>query len=195
MEFFTPYLEQFTYLGILIILLAAGLGLPVSEDLVLITCGFLAYNGIIRFLLSIPICIVGVISGDLILYAYGRRYGQNILQKPMIKRILRPRRIRKVQLFFGRHGNKTIFLARHFPILRATTFLVAGTMKVKPVNFILMDGLGALLTVPLFTSLGYLFANHLDMLKKGLTHLEHLAVVVVFVVIILVIIKQNYTSR
>jgi L-seryl-tRNA(Ser) seleniumtransferase len=84
-EFIVPYLEHLTYFGILTILVATGLGLPISEDLILITCGFLAYQGKIHISGALPICYLGVICGDLILYTQGYRYGQDILQYRWVK--------------------------------------------------------------------------------------------------------------
>ena len=66
MEFLCSYLEHVTILGLFFALLLAGLGIPIPEDLILITAGVLAYQGVIHLGWAIPILYIGVLSGDLL---------------------------------------------------------------------------------------------------------------------------------
>src|SRR5437870_187717 len=56
MEFLSSYLEHVTILGLFFALLLAGLGIPIPEDLILITAGVLAYQGVVH-LVSIPLMV------------------------------------------------------------------------------------------------------------------------------------------
>ncbi len=48
-HFLAHLLDKFTYLGIVAILSAAGLGVPVSEDLTLLIGGGLAAKGVTQY--------------------------------------------------------------------------------------------------------------------------------------------------
>ena len=172
-EFFGSYLEQFTTLGLFIALVLAGLGLPVPEDLILITGGVLAHQGVTHVGWTIAVLYIGVLSGDLIIYSFGRRFGDTVLSHPHVLRLLSLPRQQKIERYFTRYGNRTVFLVRHLAVLRAPTYLVAGAMKVSGWKFLLWDGLAALVSVPLMVSLGYFFADHIEVLHHDLRRIEH----------------------
>jgi membrane protein DedA with SNARE-associated domain len=172
-EFFSSYLEQVTTFGLFLMLVLAGLGIPIPEDLILITGGVLAHEGVTHIGWMIPVLYVGVLTGDLILYSFGRRFGDTVLGHPHVLRLLSLARQQRIERYFARYGNRTVFLVRHLAILRAPTYLIAGAMKVPGWKFLLWDGLAALISVPLMVSLGYFFADHIQALQRDLRRIEH----------------------
>ena len=58
------FIEQFTYLGIFLVLFAAGVGMPLPEEVPVIASAVLAHEGVVRWWLVLPVCIAGVLSGD-----------------------------------------------------------------------------------------------------------------------------------
>jgi len=75
-------------------------------------------------------------------------------------------------------GGLVVFLGRHVWGLRAQIFLVAGVMKMSAIKFLLADGIAAFFTIALWGGIGYVGGNSLQILKKDLTRIEHIAVVV-----------------
>ena len=71
-----------------------------------------------------------------------------------------------------------IFLGRHVWGLRAQIFLVAGVMKMSAIKFLMADGIAAFFTIALWGGIGYLGGNSLQVLKKDVTRIEHIGVVV-----------------
>jgi membrane protein DedA with SNARE-associated domain len=134
--FLLSYSEPFIYAGIFLILLLCGLGLPIPEELTLLTGGFFVSLGIIRFYPTLAIGFLGILGGDLAIYAIGKTWGRQ---------------------FFRDHGNKTVFIARFISGLRVAAFFAAGTMGIKLSKFLLHDFLGALILIPLLILLGYYF--------------------------------------
>ena len=55
-----------------------------------------------------------------------------------------------------RHGAAVIFMARHVAGVRAAVFAVAGIHGMRLPRFVLWDALGACISVPLMTSLGFM---------------------------------------
>jgi membrane protein DedA with SNARE-associated domain len=193
-EFFSSYLEQFTTLGLFIALVLAGLGVPVPEDLILLTGGVLAHQRVTHIGWTIAILYVGVLTGDLILYSFGRRFGDAVLSHPHMLRLVSPARREKIERYFARYGNRTVFLVRHLAVLRAPTYIIAGAMKVPGWKFLLWDGVAALVSVPLMVSLGYFFADHIEGLRHNLSRIEHwLAVLVILTVTTYLLIRYRET--
>lgn len=169
----TEYIAHFTSGGLFLALVLAGLGAPIPEDLVLITGGVLAYQGVTELAGMLSILYAGVLTGDLLTYSFGRRFGDVILRHPSIQRLATPARRQRIERYFARYGNRTVFLVRHLAVLRAPTYLIAGAMKVPGWQFLFWDGLAALISAPFMVGLGYLFADHIDELHKDLSRFEH----------------------
>ena len=72
-------------------------------------------------------------------------------------KILTPARVAWIEGHFRKYGALTLFVARFIPGLRAATFLVAGVSRFGAARFAIADGLGALISAPLLTWLGFRF--------------------------------------
>ena len=172
--FLLNYSEQFIYAGIFLILLLGGLGLPIPEELTLLTGGFLVNVGILQLYPTMIAAFVGVVVGDLVIYSIGRRWGQGILTHHLCRRVFTESRMEKARQFFRDHGRKTILIARFISGVRVATFLAAGTMKVSVGRFIFLDSLGAIIMVPFLTLLGFYFGASIGWLSEVVTHIDFL---------------------
>ena len=172
-EFLHFYLEHVTTFGLFLALLLAGLGVPIPEDLILITGGVLAHQGVARLGWMVLLLYLGVLSGDFMIYSVGRQFGAAVLQHPRFARLLTPARRARIEHYFARYGNSTVFLVRHIAVLRVPTYLIAGATKLPRWQFLCWDGLAALISVPVVTGLGYLFANHIEVLQQDLRRFDH----------------------
>jgi membrane protein DedA with SNARE-associated domain len=141
--------------GPFILLLLCGLGLPMPEDIVLIAAGML---GVIDGHSWIKISVfmyAGVLLGDTMIFFAGQRYGTRLLGTAWFQRIFPPTKQARVEELFAKHGTTGLFIGRFLPGLRAPIFFSAGSLKVSLVKFLLMDGLAALVSVPVFVWLGH----------------------------------------
>src|SRR4051812_35626573 len=98
--------------GVLLALLAAGVGIPLPEDLTLLGAGYLAWSGDAPLGLMWGVSLLGIIAGDSSLYWIGRKLGPRITRHKWISHRLTPARRARVEGFFQRHGAKAILLAR-----------------------------------------------------------------------------------
>ena len=170
----TNYSEAFIYIGLFLILFFCGLGLPIPEEITLLTGGFLIHLGIIRFYPTLAVGLVGVLIGDIAMYSIGRKWGHGIITHQHLRKIFSENRLGKVRQFFHAHGSKTVFIARFIMGFRIATFLAAGTMGMKPLKFILLDLLGAVITVPVLLFLGYYFGMNIAWLGDLFTEIDFL---------------------
>jgi membrane protein DedA with SNARE-associated domain len=167
-----PFLEQFTYLGIFLVLLAASLGVPIPEELPVITAGVLAHEGVVRWWLAVAVCLAGVVTGDILLYWAGYRWGERVLDWRVVRRVLSREREERLMASYRRHGVKIVFVARHLMGVRAAAFLTAGIARVPFWKFLLVDGSAALVSVPLGFGLGFLFTDQLERVLADVHRVE-----------------------
>lgn len=143
------------YTAAFLILLACGFGFPMPEDIVLFTLGYLSFVGDVNLLTSIGVALAGVMIGDSTMYMLGAKLGRRVVRMPGFRRVLTPNRLDEVQNAFLRNGSLYLFFARFAPGLRSVTFFSAGLLHIPYRTFFIYDGLAALISVPLFTWVGY----------------------------------------
>lgn len=170
----SAYLQHFTYVGLFVILLLCGMGLPVPEDVALLAGGFLVHRGITRYPVTLAVALVGVVAGDHSLFFLGRRFGTGFVAYLGLARPRSQRQIDWLKDFMHRHGHRAILYARFLAGLRAVVYLTAGSLGVNPLRFFLYDFAGALISVPIVVSLGYLFGNELEAVVGWLGGVEKL---------------------
>jgi membrane protein DedA with SNARE-associated domain len=158
----SAYIQHFTYLGLLVVLILCGMGLPIPEDAALLAGGFLVHRGIIKYPITLVVALVGVVAGDNSLFFLGRRFGTGLVAYLGIGRPRSQRQIEWLTEFMRRHGHRAIFYARFVAGLRALVYLTAGSLGVSPSRFFLYDLAGAVVSVPIVVTLGYLFGNELE---------------------------------
>ena len=159
------FLDKFTYLAIVGVLSAAGLGVPVSEDLTLLLGGGLASRGITSYWPTLAAGYLGVLVGDALIHQWGRRMGPKAYAAPVVQKALSPERQEKLRVHFAKHSFLTVVVGRHTPFLRAPVFFLAGASGVSFATFILADAVSAAITVPIVVTLGYKFGQHLDVVR------------------------------
>jgi len=176
------FLEEFTYLGVFLVLFAAGLGVPMPEELPIMAGGVLAHEGVVRWWLMLPVCVLGVLSGDVALYWIGRHWGERVLSWRVVRFVLSPEREESLKAAYRRHGVKIVFTARHVMGLRAAAFLTAGIARVPFGKFLAVDAAGALVGVPVSFGLAFFFTDQLEAIIADVHRLERWAVIIALVV-------------
>jgi len=166
---------QFPYLGLFVLLLLGGIGFPFPEDATLILCGFLIFSNVVRLIPALLIIYAGVMLTDLLLYFVGRKYGQQIVSHKRFHKIISPKKLSLMVKKFRRWGIFVVLFGRHLVGLRAQILLVAGVMKMPLLKFVVTDALSASLTVAFMVGAGYVGGNSLQIIKKDITRVEHVA--------------------
>jgi membrane protein DedA with SNARE-associated domain len=166
------FLGHFTYAALFGLLVAGGVGVPVPEELIQLTAGYLARRGVLSFLPGVVVAWAGLVVGDFLLFRLGRSHGLRLLESRHVARVFTPRRRAFVARHFARHPVLTIVLARHASGLRLPVFAMAGASGVRSTTFLLADGLSALASVPLVVGAGWYFAGHIEELKRELRWVE-----------------------
>jgi len=145
---------------------AEQIGLPVPAIPVLLAAGALAGAGKMSLAGAVLLSLVACFAGDLIWYELGRHRGRHALN--LLCRIsLEPDScVRRTENFFGRHGLRSLILAKFIPGLSTITPALAGLFGVSGRQFLLYNGSGALLWSLSFILPGYLFSNQLEAMAE-----------------------------
>ncbi len=206
-------LTKFTYVALALILVAAGCGVPIPEDVPLIFSGYLCnpHQSPLADLAkpsgakpatatttspdpgTVPSAnimflagMLGIVGGDSILYFIGR-YGidSNNLIARHIRKVLHSKRRDQVKKHFSRHGNLTLFVGRFVPGVRALIFALCGISKMPYWRFVVVDGLAGLISVPTLIWLGYWQAKHINWLFAKVAEVKHVVYAVVAIAIVM----------
>jgi membrane protein DedA with SNARE-associated domain len=171
------------------VLVTCGLGLPIPEDLTLVTAGYLAYLENVDLLPAIGICFIGVLTGDFILFMLGRKLGTGFFNLPGVRFIVTPERVAIAQEKLKKNARKVCFVARFLAGLRAPIYLSAGMLGVKPATFVSLDALAALISVPTIVYLGFYFGDEIELGLHYIRKAEKYLMITLAVVGLIVIIS------
>ncbi|HFC6246728.1 TPA: DedA family protein [Neisseria meningitidis] len=167
------FFVEYGYAAVFFVLVICGFGVPIPEDLTLVTGGVISGMGYTNPHMMFAVGMLGVLVGDGVMFAAGRIWGQKILRFKPIARIMTPKRYAQVQEKFDKYGNWVLFVARFLPGLRTAVFVTAGiSRKVSYLRFLIMDGLAALISVPVWIYLGEYGAHNIDWLMAKMHSLQ-----------------------
>jgi len=154
LEVFTTYGGW--YVGMIVFMTVAGLGLPIPEEVPVITAGVLSSQGTLDPWLAFGSCLLGAIMGDCLMYTIGYHWGYRLLRThPRLAHWIRADREAAFEAMVARHGVKVFFLARFMVGVRSPLYFAAGVMRVPFGRFLAYDSICATLVVGSFFGLAY----------------------------------------
>jgi membrane protein DedA with SNARE-associated domain len=154
------------YAAIVIVLFACGMGVPIPEDITLFAAGFLAYKGRITLAGAVIVGLIGVLVGDSFMYLIGRNFGRKVFDWPVFRKIFTSERIKMAEEKIQNNARIICFTSRFAPGLRAPVYITSGVLRVPFTVFIGMDGLAALISVPVWVFLAYFLGDKVEMLLE-----------------------------
>jgi membrane protein DedA with SNARE-associated domain len=171
-EALQAFVNNFTYLGIFAVLLLGSLGVPIPEEMAIIAAAVLSHEGIARWWLALPVCLLGVLSGDMVLYWVGRHWGEQVFNCRVVRLVLSSSREQWLEAAYRQHALKTVVTVRHVMGLRAAAFLTAGNARVPFWKFVVADVGAALFGVPLLFGLAYFFTDQIKAIVSDVHRVE-----------------------
>jgi len=143
--------------------LLVGFFLP--GDTLLFGAGLYASQGRISLPLLLVAVILAAVLGDNVGYSIGRRAGHRIFKKKD-SLFFKHEYIEKAELFYEKHGGKTIIMARFMPIVRTFAPVVAGVGKMSRQRFFSFNIVGGILWGAGMPLLGYFVGSKIPHLDK-----------------------------
>lgn len=184
------------YVFVFVVLLLCGFGLPMPEDVVLVTGGVLAWlssdlesvslAGMFRdpgLLAMVAVGLGGILAGDSVIFWAGRRFGHRVADFRPLRRIITPEKLELVEKKVRTRGNVVVMFARFLPGLRAPTYFTVGHARLPYWKFLLFDGAAALVSAPLWVCVGFWFGSDLEEAARVASQFSHYILLAVAVVL------------
>ena len=156
------FIGQFGYLGIILLLILGGLGLPVPEEAPVILAAILSKRQVMWAPLAFGACVVGVLLGDFVVYFLGYYYGEKVMNLKIARKFLTREREAQMKGYFHRHGIKILILGRFAVGFRTAAYLTAGILRIPALKLLGTDLFAVSLSTPLMFGLGWVFAHQIE---------------------------------
>jgi membrane protein DedA with SNARE-associated domain len=159
------------YVAIVSLLVLGIVGLPVPDEFLLASCGFLVYQGHLRLVPTLASALAGSASGITCSYIIGRTVGWKFLHSRFGRFLhIKDEHIARVHDWFDRIGHWALMIGYFIPGVRHFTAIVAGTSKLEYRSFALFAYSGAAMWVATFVFIGYHFGKHFEEILALVEH-------------------------
>lgn len=157
--------------------LLVGFFLP--GDTLLFTAGFFAAQGKLPLGWLIFLVIIAAIAGYEVGYHIGGKFGKRLFSKKE-GLIFRQEYLKKSEIFYEKHGGKTVMLSRFVPIVRTFAPIVAGIGNMPLPKFRIYNAAGAIIWTTSVIYLGHWLGSRIPNIDKYLLPIILLATLFTF---------------
>ncbi|SRR5258708_1324179 len=159
------------YPAVTLFVLIESAGIPLPGEVMVLLASFSAgTDGQLQLPIIIACAAAGAIIGDNIGYYIGRTGGRKFIERFGRYLLLKPQHLDKAELFFKRHGAKTVFFGRFISLLRIWAAILAGMNHMPWRTFLIYNALGGIVWACYVSLLGYLaghvFHEHFDQVER-----------------------------
>jgi membrane protein DedA with SNARE-associated domain len=200
------YEPWMVYATILTLLTASSFGLPLPEEVTLISAGFLAYFSLhpelypppyegaqsVRVISLAAFCFFAVMFSDLLVFSIGKFGGTRVFQSKMLQQYVTTEAFQKVFKWTSQNGAWMSGLFRFTPGLRFPGHMACGALGVPVWKFLLIDGTAALLTVP--TQI-LLVAYYGDIVLENIKHFKILIAILIALSLLIYFMRKHPRVR
>jgi membrane protein DedA with SNARE-associated domain len=188
------FFKSYGYASVFGILLLCGFGLPVPEDVSLISGGVISGLGYTDLQIMIAVAFSGVIIGDSTIYLLGRVLGLKLLTDNKRLPFVTEKQYVSINRWFGKYGRLLIFAARFMPGLRTPIFFMTGMSGFASYKiFLLIDSFAAFISVPVWVYIGFIGAQNVDWLKEVILKSKYGMLATAGVIILIIALKLIIT--
>jgi membrane protein DedA with SNARE-associated domain len=205
LTFFSQYAYEpaYVYGFIVLFMFASSFGLPVPEELVLVTSGLVAFmaqnpdkfpppyegaQGVSLLTLSV-VCFFAVFMSDLIVFLIGKYFGTKIIKTKFFKKQMSGRAFDTINSWFQKYGGWACGIFRFTPGLRFPGHMSCGLLGIPVWKFAMIDGLAALVSVPTQV---YFVATYGEVILDKIAEFKLIAASVIGVFILIWLVRKLY---
>jgi membrane protein DedA with SNARE-associated domain len=173
MDAITNWIMQYGCIAVFSLLMLGIMGLPVPDELLLISVGYLIFEKVLNLVPAAGAAFLGSICGITLSYFLGRTFGLPLVERYGRFINLKMKHLDKVRRWFNRIGKWTLTVGYFFPGVRHFTGFVAGTSKLQLPVFAGYAYLGALFWAATFISLGYFLGEQWPLISGIWLHISN----------------------
>lgn len=164
LAYLAPVLDSYGYLAVGGLVTLEDFGIPVPGETILLAASVYAGAGRLNIVLVGVVAVVAAIIGDNIGYAIGRFGGRALVVRYGRYVLITEERLAKGERFFARWGGWVVVIARFIEVLRQANGIIAGISEMTWPRFLAFNAIGAALWVGVWTSVGYLAGDHIQVI-------------------------------
>lgn len=155
--------------GFLVFWLAAeSVGVPLPDEAVLLTVGFLAHEGTVQLAPAMACAATGAVIGSTVSYTIGLRLGRPVVARIAARVGIKGSRLESAEIWMRRRGGVGVFVTRVLPIARNVASYAAGIAAIPPKVFYPAMVGGSVIWCVTVLSIGDLVGAHYrDILRVG----------------------------
>ncbi len=188
------YASHAAYLYVGLFLVLGTLGLPFPEEIILLIAGYLAGTGVVIFWRMMLFTLVIMELADNGMYYLSRRLGREIVTKWGKYFFIPATRLKKLEEYFQKHGDKTVFFSRLLIGFRSTGIIMAGITGMPWKKFVIWNSLSIAVYLPIILGLGYLFHLNLSLIFSRFALIKHFIFTLVVIAIFVWFLKKAFTN-
>jgi membrane protein DedA with SNARE-associated domain len=163
-QFFSQYAYSpwLVYGAICAFMLLSAFGMPIPEELILISAGLVGYMAMnpdqfpppyegaphVNVYVLAIVALGAVLASDYLIYSIGKRMGPRLFRSRWFKKLINDTALEKIQRWMWNYGSWAVFVFRFTPGVRFPGHLTCGAMGLSPWRFIAVDWLAAGISVP-----------------------------------------------
>ena len=180
-----------------LLLMAAGCGLAVSEDTLVVYIGAMLGRGDNPFPLwhYIIFLYAGAIVSDMITFQIGKFANKGFGKKLIDKLMKNPETYNKMVSKVQKHGDKIGFVQRISPGARFGMALISGFTGIDGKKFFFGACLGGFIMLPIQLGVGYIFKDQIKEVIEFMGNYIGPAVLVILAIAIFVFIRKSKTNK
>lgn len=159
-----PYAYEpgWIYFFLVTMMLLSAVGLPLPEEVTLVSVGILAYMGanpdkypppfsgapFVHPTTAAIVAFLAVFCSDFLIYGIGRFFGSRVFEWGPVKRVISSEGRKRIEQWTHKYGSWACGIFRFTPGIRFPGHLACGMVKFPVWKFALVDGVAALISVP-----------------------------------------------
>ena len=178
-------------LGILI----ESAGVPFPGEAILLAAAAWAAARHHSIVLVILFAFLGATAGADIGYALGYRGGRPFVERFGSTFRIRPEHIARAELFFARHGDKAVLLARFVLGLRTWGSMLAGMARMPFWRFQVFSALGGLIWAIGIGAAGYVLGSNLALLEAIVRDVGAGGLIILCLIVLVLLAVQQRAAR
>jgi len=177
---FFSVIAQHGYLLIFLVVLAESIGLPMPAALALVAAGAAVASRTLSAPVFLGLALGGMLIGDMLLFVLGGYMGWALLAV-LCRVSINPETciLRSAESFYKR-GKVTLLFAKFIPGVNTMAAPLAGSMKMRFRQFLVLDCIGALFYTLAYAGVGFLFRDFLAQITQGFQTAGHILGEVLF---------------
>lgn len=185
MEIVIQMLVQHGLVAVFFNVLASQLGLPLPMVPLLVVMAARSVANNVDVVALFGVAFGACLAADLFWYAAGRRYGSRVLHTVCRLSFSPDSCVQQTQELFDRWGVWSLVVAKFIPGLGPIAATLSGQSRVPLRVFVLADGLGIVLFIGVFISLGRAFHAMIDSLLDTLASYGTVALAAICIALLL----------